>query len=210
MDQESNQMEQQSVHCRNGCGFYSNAGTDGLCSICYKEMIKKKQQPPTGMPASLAPTPGAMASLSIEESSRQQANKSNTSASLDTASPTVLLPSQTEKRPDAESEVIGSTAVGAGTVDASVALETSLPSTSTSQTAESDQTQKEGKKKKNRCLSCKKKVGLTGFECRCGGLFCSIHRYSDKHECNFDYKELGAEEIRKSNPVIVAKKVQKI
>ena len=51
---------------------------------------------------------------------------------------------------------------------------------------------------------------FAGFECRCGGLFCSIHRYSDKHECNFDYKELGAEEIRKSNPVVVAKKVQKI
>merc|ERR1719232_207314 len=33
---------------------------------------------------------------------------------------------------------------------------------------------------------CKKKVGLTGFTCRCGGLFCSIHRYSDKHECKFD------------------------
>merc|ERR1712012_1503986 len=33
-----------------------------------------------------------------------------------------------------------------------------------------------------------KKVGLTGFTCRCGGLFCSIHRYSDKHDCNFDYK----------------------
>jgi hypothetical protein len=67
-----------------------------------------------------------------------------------------------------------------------------------------------GKKKKNRCLNCKKKVGLTGFTCRCGGLFCSIHRYSDKHECTFDYKELGAEEIRKSNPVVVASKVQKI
>ncbi len=51
---------------------------------------------------------------------------------------------------------------------------------------------------------------LVGFTCRCGGLFCSIHRYSDKHNCDFDYKELGAEEIRKSNPVIIAKKVQKI
>ena len=48
--------------------------------------------------------------------------------------------------------------------------------------------EKDGKKKKNRCLSCKKKVGLTGFTCRCGGLFCSIHRYSDKHQCDFDYK----------------------
>ena len=34
-----------------------------------------------------------------------------------------------------------------------------------------------GKKKKNRCLKCNKKVGLTGFPCRCGGLFCSLHRY---------------------------------
>jgi hypothetical protein len=51
---------------------------------------------------------------------------------------------------------------------------------------------------------------FTGFTCRCGGLFCSLHRYSDKHECSFDYKELGAEEIRKSNPVVVASKVQKI
>jgi len=73
-----------------------------------------------------------------------------------------------------------------------------------------DDKEASGKKKKNRCLSCKKKVGLTGFTCRCGGLFCSIHRYSDKHECTFDYKELGAEEIRKSNPVVVASKVQKI
>ena len=81
--------------------------------------------------------------------------------------------------------------------------------------------------------------------CRCGGLFCSIHRYSDKHQCDFDYKvvipghklifwketciilivqgtvcdcfcdvmllqALGAEEITRSNPVVVAQKVAKI
>jgi hypothetical protein len=46
----------------------------------------------------------------------------------------------------------------------------------------------DGRKKRNRCVSCKKKLGLTGFTCRCGGLFCSIHRYSDKHQCDFDYK----------------------
>ena len=53
--------------------------------------------------------------------------------------------------------------------------------------------EKDGKKKKNRCGVCKKKVGLTGFTCRCGGLFCSIHRYSDKHQCDFDYKVTPAE-----------------
>lgn len=49
-----------------------------------------------------------------------------------------------------------------------------------------------------------------GFHCRCGGLFCSMHRYSDKHECSFDYKAEGQAEIRKNNPVIVRDKVQKI
>merc|ERR1711976_705687 len=45
---------------------------------------------------------------------------------------------------------------------------------------------KDKKPKKNRCHTCKKKVGLTGFQCRCGGLYCGLHRYSDKHDCTFD------------------------
>lgn len=51
---------------------------------------------------------------------------------------------------------------------------------------------------------------FSGFECRCGGLFCAVHRYSDKHDCKFDYKEMGAQEIRRNNPVVVGEKVQKI
>ncbi|CAG7722273.1 unnamed protein product [Allacma fusca] len=65
-------------------------------------------------------------------------------------------------------------------------------------------------KKTNRCQVCRKKVGLTGFVCRCGGLFCSIHRYSDKHNCTFNYREMGAEEIRKNNPVVLGEKIHKI
>jgi len=205
MDQESNQMEQAPVQCRNGCGFYSNAGTDGLCSVCYKDMIKKKQQPPTGMPASLAPAPGAMASLSIDESSPVK------SSSVETASPTVIVPSslQTDKRTESECGA-GSNVATASTPEDSPSTSSSSAAAAAAAAAESPDGGKDGKKKKSRCLSCKKKVGLTGFTCRCGGLFCSIHRYSDKHGCSFDYKELGAQEIRKSNPVVVATKVQKI
>lgn len=49
-----------------------------------------------------------------------------------------------------------------------------------------------------------------GFECRCGGLFCAVHRYSDKHDCSFNYREMGAQEIRRNNPVVVGEKIQKI
>ncbi|EXB37942.1 Zinc finger A20 and AN1 domain-containing stress-associated protein 9 [Morus notabilis] len=41
---------------------------------------------------------------------------------------------------------------------------------------------------KNRCKSCNKKVGLTGFRCRCGNLFCGRHRLPEAHACNVDYK----------------------
>lgn len=49
-----------------------------------------------------------------------------------------------------------------------------------------------------------------GFDCRCGNLFCAIHRYSDMHACPYDYKAEAAEKIRKENPVVVAEKIQKL
>lgn len=68
----------------------------------------------------------------------------------------------------------------------------------------------EQQKPTNRCASCKKRVGLTGFKCRCGDTFCSQHRYSDRHECRFDYKKLGQDAIAKANPLVVGSKVDRI
>lgn len=62
----------------------------------------------------------------------------------------------------------------------------------------------------NRCSSCRKRVGLTGFNCRCGSLFCAVHRYSDKHDCSFDYQAVGREAIARANPVVKAEKLEKI
>ncbi|KAL5975120.1 hypothetical protein ACLOJK_031799 [Asimina triloba] len=62
----------------------------------------------------------------------------------------------------------------------------------------------------NRCGMCRKRVGLTGFKCRCGQTFCSLHRYSDKHGCSFDYKGAGQDAISKANPVVKAEKIEKI
>nr|QYC07286.1 SAP10 [Tamarix hispida] len=62
----------------------------------------------------------------------------------------------------------------------------------------------------NRCTTCKKRVGLTGFNCRCGNMFCATHRYSDKHECPFDYRTAGRDAIAKANPVVKAEKLDKI
>ncbi|XP_022972678.1 zinc finger A20 and AN1 domain-containing stress-associated protein 6-like [Cucurbita maxima] len=62
----------------------------------------------------------------------------------------------------------------------------------------------------NRCSSCRKKVGLTGFRCRCGITFCGAHRYPEKHGCTFDFKSIGREEIARANPVVKADKLERI
>ncbi|XP_031117580.1 zinc finger A20 and AN1 domain-containing stress-associated protein 4-like [Ipomoea triloba] len=61
-----------------------------------------------------------------------------------------------------------------------------------------------------RCSACRKRVGLTGFSCRCGNLFCAVHRYFDKHECQFDYQKAAQDSISKANPIVKAKKLDKI
>ena len=94
--------------------------------------------------------------------------------------------------------------------DEAMMLSTSLPPTTSSSSTTPPPSSE--KKKRTRCCveSCKRKVGLTGFDCRCGGLYCWEHRYSDKHDCKFDYKELGQDQIRKNNPIVVGEKIQKI
>ncbi|KAI3764821.1 hypothetical protein L2E82_14838 [Cichorium intybus] len=66
------------------------------------------------------------------------------------------------------------------------------------------------KKVANRCSGCRKRVGLTGFRCRCGDLFCAEHRYSDRHDCSYDYKTAGREAIARDNPVVKAAKIVRI
>jgi len=61
-----------------------------------------------------------------------------------------------------------------------------------------------------RCFSCNKKVGLLGFKCRCDYVFCSMHRYSDKHECSFDYRSMNKAALQKANPVVIGSKLEKI
>lgn len=61
-----------------------------------------------------------------------------------------------------------------------------------------------------RCSACRKRVGLTGFRCRCGMTFCGVHRYPEKHGCTFDFKAMGREEIARANPVVKAQKLERI
>ena len=68
----------------------------------------------------------------------------------------------------------------------------------------------EKKKKKNRCMHCRKKVGLTGFECKCGGLFCGMHRMAGAHACTFDHAAMNKELLEKRVTSVIADKMEKV
>jgi len=182
MERESNSMQ---ALCRGGCGFYGNPSTDGLCSLCYKEALKKKQTPPQTAPSPPSVTAQAM---------------------METAIPTIPV----LQLPPVSAATPILTTDSKKDMDNGLACSSNDSSLMDDGKKDDDDDDKDKSKKKNRCAMCRKKVGLTGFECRCGGLFCGIHRYSDKHNCSFDYRELGAQEIRRNNPVVVGEKIQKI
>eukprot|EP00877_Chromochloris_zofingiensis_P011749 jgi/Chrzof1/6828/Cz02g00050.t1 len=59
----------------------------------------------------------------------------------------------------------------------------------------------------SRCQQCRKKVGLTGFKCKCGLMFCGQHRYAETHDCTFDYKAMERQKLAENNPLVQASKV---
>lgn len=62
-------------------------------------------------------------------------------------------------------------------------------------------------KVKNRCMSCNKKIGISGFDCKCAGMFCSVHRYPSSHNCTFDFHTDYKKKLAINNPKVVAEKI---
>ncbi|KAJ4980168.1 hypothetical protein NE237_010948 [Protea cynaroides] len=88
--------------------------------------------------------------------------------------------------------------------------ETPREPTATAASAEGTASTNTQRREVNRCSGCRRKVGLTGFRCRCGDLFCSDHRYSDRHVCSYDYKSAGREAIARENPLVRAAKIVRV
>jgi hypothetical protein len=65
--------------------------------------------------------------------------------------------------------------------------------------------EKAEQKDKTKCWHCTKKCGLTGFDCKCGYVFCAKCRYAEDHNCDFDHKSRGREILAKQNPNISVK-----
>lgn len=73
-------------------------------------------------------------------------------------------------------------------------------------------------KNRGRCFSCNKKVGLLGFDCKCGYVFCSAHRHaissekdkSSGHKCTFGWQDFDRKILADSMEVVAPKKIEKL
>lgn len=63
-------------------------------------------------------------------------------------------------------------------------------------------------KKKHRCVCCNARLPLTAFPCRCGGLYCSLHRADVEHNCTYDYRAEHTKHLSSNLVKVVGLKVE--
>ena len=60
------------------------------------------------------------------------------------------------------------------------------------------------------CHHCSKTVGIRGFLCDCGLVFCSKDRVPERHNCTFDFKEQAQKDLAQKNQAVASSKINQI
>lgn len=201
-----------------------------LCSKCYKDYLsnkEKEQRQATAADASAATTQVVGTELEAMETDDAgavatrgecAANDVPTAtggpeameANATPASDVAPSPAFPEKEVGSDEEQMEEESKAKSIAAMCVPVPPPPPPEAATSAGEDGEKERRVQKNTSRCMECNKKIGLTGFKCRCGYFFCPTHRHSDTHNCDFDYKAAGRAELAKANPLVVADKVARI
>jgi len=168
--------------CAGGCGFFGSPQLNSYCSVCFKkthgeEEFKRRTGKATDSASKETISYGEGNSKGEQIVARSEACNQAPEVKQDDGKDLECNSIKDDLKEEEDAKIESETAECATTAETA------------------DDEPKTKKMATIRCETCKKKVGLTGFHCRCGGTYCGTHRYSDKHDCTFDYKSLGREQV---------------
>ncbi|XP_076850200.1 AN1-type zinc finger protein 3 homolog isoform X2 [Brachyhypopomus gauderio] len=180
------------------CGFWGSSKTMNLCSKCFADVQKK--QPDEG--CSSEPTPSSSNSQSAVFCNETSSSSSQTMSSAQVSSEgpstdATPLSAQEASSTDTPRRTLA-TPTKRPCVSASGSESEASPEKRVRLGEPSDESPR-GSKQKNRrrCHRCQAKLELVQQElgsCRCGYVFCMLHRLPEQHDCLFDHLGRGREE----------------
>ncbi|KAK5903141.1 hypothetical protein CgunFtcFv8_006948 [Champsocephalus gunnari] len=193
------------------CGFWGSSETMNLCSKCFDDIEKKPGEDCDSKPLQSSVS-SQSAVFSSETSSSSSSSQSQSLSSLS-------LPPCSSEQPSAEEpshsfsssrEGMSSTETAHGTLLTPTKRPRESASGSESEATPEKRPRAEEKdgggeeargtpkqKNRRRCYRCQTKLELVQQElgsCRCGYVFCMLHRLPEQHDCLFDHLGRGREE----------------
>ncbi|EDL22636.1 zinc finger, AN1-type domain 3, isoform CRA_b, partial [Mus musculus] len=162
------------------CGFWGSSKTMNLCSKCFAD-FQKKQPDDDSTPS----TSNSQSDLFSEETT---SDNNNTSVTTPTLSPSQQsLPTELNVTSPSTEEYSQSENEASPVKRPRLVENPERP----------EESGRSKQKSRRRCFQCQTKLELVQQElgsCRCGYVFCMLHRLPEQHDCTFDHMGRGREE----------------
>ncbi|NP_683728.1 AN1-type zinc finger protein 3 isoform 1 [Mus musculus] len=179
-DAGSERSKAPSLPPRCPCGFWGSSKTMNLCSKCFAD-FQKKQPDDDSTPS----TSNSQSDLFSEETT---SDNNNTSVTTPTLSPSQQsLPTELNVTSPSTEEYSQSENEASPVKRPRLVENPERP----------EESGRSKQKSRRRCFQCQTKLELVQQElgsCRCGYVFCMLHRLPEQHDCTFDHMGRGREE----------------
>jgi len=193
------------VPCAGGCGSFGTSRTDNFCGLCYSKLPKTAE-------AALWKGILGTSPHKIERKRQSEDMTASNNMNLDVGVAVKLHSLLGAKQLNGRCGWVVSELEQSGRLGVKLKGEESVKMVKAAnlrlltdiEPLDPKRIKRKLQTDKTRCWHCSRKCGLTGFECRCGYVFCSRHRHAEDHDCSFDFKHEGQRLLAKRNPKLQA------